>query len=385
MDLAPGGELLNVITSAKNAKIAEGKENEACDMETAKFYIAELVEALEYLHGHSIVHRDLKPENVLLTAEGHIKLADFGTALVGEDKECTFDGTALYVSPEILNSGPATKSCDLWALGCITFQMLTGKTPFAGDTEYLIFRNITGYVDGTIPIEYPSSICDSAKSLISGFLVPEPLVRIGGGTDGGEEGEKGSNNGYGNLKGHEFFSEIPWGKLLETTPPFVPVETEFPDPGMLSDGADEDWMFGGEATILEGMGRNISVDSTPVINAAGQDKGHWKTFLLAGEQQLFTGLTDKRKGLFSKRRQLILTDLPRLFYVDPESMELKGEIPWDATDPVKCTILDDYRFDVLSTKTSRIYHLTSIEVHSSHWVDLINAMLDKQRHDFQDI
>jgi 3-phosphoinositide dependent protein kinase-1 len=97
MDLAPGGELTAIINKHRDAKLAEGKEEEACDLELVQFYIAELVEALEYLHGHSIVHRDLKPENVLITASGHIKLADFGTALIGEDTDFAFEGTALYV------------------------------------------------------------------------------------------------------------------------------------------------------------------------------------------------------------------------------------------------------------------------------------------------
>ena len=390
MDLAPGGELGKVIDTSKRLKQSQGIKGQACDMRTTQFYIAELVEALEYLHANRIVHRDLKPENVLLTAEGHIKIADFGTALLGEDDENSFDGTALYVSPEVLNSAPATKSCDLWALGCIMFQMLTGNTPFSGETEYLIFENIQNYVQGTFILSYADHMSADAKALIMKLLHPEADQRIGGGVD--DPDNEGNSNGYGTLKGHPFFDGVEWGRLLQTTPPYTPNPAEFPNPEELTDGACDEWMLGGEATIINPQLHKVSIDSkcdnasiggvdahmkSTSENVAARDEV-WRSFLLKGEQQLFTGLTVKRKGLFSKQRRLVLTDLPRLFYVDPDSKELKGEIPWDAENPVQCTIVDNWKFDVLATKTNRVYHLLDKEVGSTVWVDLINAMLEKQ-------
>ena len=381
MDLAPGGELGKVISKAKHANLEKGIFGKACDVRTCQFYTGEIVEALEYLHANNIVHRDLKPENILLTANGHIKLGDFGAALLGEDKERSFDGTALYVSPEVLNSGPATKSSDLWAAGCILYQMLTGETPFAGETEYLIFRNIQTYVEGSHAVKWSDGISDNARSLAMALLHPDPTKRIGGGTDDPDNSD--NSNGYGILKGHPFFDGIPWGELLHTTAPYQPNPADFPNPNALSDGADDDWMFGGEATVISTQSRKKSSDRAPVpskkasADAEGEAQG-WKVFLQPNENQLFTGLASKRKGLFSKQRRLVLTDLPRLFYVDPDSLEMKGEVPWEAAHPVRCTIIDNHKFDVLATKTNRVYHLLDKEVGSQVWVDLINAMVEKQ-------
>jgi 3-phosphoinositide dependent protein kinase-1 len=87
----------------------------------ARFYSAEVVDALEYIHNMGLIHRDIKPENLLLTLDGHIKIADFGSVkpmqdsqitvlpnAASDDKACTFVGTAAYVPPEVLNSSPAT-------------------------------------------------------------------------------------------------------------------------------------------------------------------------------------------------------------------------------------------------------------------------------------
>jgi 3-phosphoinositide dependent protein kinase-1 len=74
---------------------------------------------------------------------GHIKLVDFGSALrldCGDGSQSRFVGTAQYVSPEALNDEDATGSADMWALGCVLFQMLAGASPFVADSEYLTFR-----------------------------------------------------------------------------------------------------------------------------------------------------------------------------------------------------------------------------------------------------
>jgi hypothetical protein len=133
MDLCYG-ELLHYINHRSAMREEEGinggaQENSALSLKETQFYIAEITEGLEYLHTHHIVHRDLKPENILLDYVGHVKIADFGTALDETKDEAKgggnteFCGTAQYVSPEVLEDRPANKGCDLWALGCIVYQV----------------------------------------------------------------------------------------------------------------------------------------------------------------------------------------------------------------------------------------------------------------------
>ncbi|GAB4842209.1 hypothetical protein Ancab_012167 [Ancistrocladus abbreviatus] len=110
LESCEGGELFDQIT--RKGRLSEDE---------ARFYAAEVVDALEYIHGLGLIHRDIKPENLLLTADGHIKIADFGSVkpmqdssitvlpnAASDDKACTFVGTAAYVPPEVLNSSPAT-------------------------------------------------------------------------------------------------------------------------------------------------------------------------------------------------------------------------------------------------------------------------------------
>src|SRR5579884_1508705 len=110
--------------------------------ETGKI-LEQLVAALQFAHEHGIVHRDIKPSNVLLHAGEHVYLADFGLAKrIGENRSFTLTGLMMgtpdYMAPELLDE-PATARSDIYALGVLLYQMLTGKLPFRGSTPQSVF------------------------------------------------------------------------------------------------------------------------------------------------------------------------------------------------------------------------------------------------------
>jgi len=182
-----------------------GRFSEEC----TRFYAAEIINALEHMHSKSVIHRDLKPDNVLLDPNFHAKLTDFGTSKeLGNDSRVraeSFCGTEEYVSPELLNENEPCcfKSSDLWALGCIVFQMLIGKVPFKGETGYQTFQLIQkGH------FECPDYFSSSAVDLIQKLLCLDPHQRLGAG-----------ENGYAALKAHPFFNGISFETIHCETPP----------------------------------------------------------------------------------------------------------------------------------------------------------------------
>ena len=112
----------------------------------AKFYMAEIVLALEHLHKKGVVYRDLKPENIMLDMGGHVKISDFGLAKLGiasNDLMKTKCGTYEYLAPEIIEGKKYTKAVDWWALGCVFYQMLAGKHPFRKKNRQEMLEAIT--------------------------------------------------------------------------------------------------------------------------------------------------------------------------------------------------------------------------------------------------
>ncbi|OAF68930.1 hypothetical protein A3Q56_03303 [Intoshia linei] len=154
MEYVPGGEIYTQLET--NVCIPE---------EDTVFYVSEVVLALEYLHKIGIIYRDLKPENILITIEGHIKMTDFGLckeALVGSELTHTFCGTIDYMSPEILNHTGHNKSCDWWSLGCLVYDMLSGRPPFSSST-----RQKTIYKILHCKVHYPRIISTKSKAFIN--------------------------------------------------------------------------------------------------------------------------------------------------------------------------------------------------------------------------
>jgi 3-phosphoinositide dependent protein kinase-1 len=228
LDLASGGELLGVL-----------KKLGSFDVECTRFYAAEILDSIAYMHSKGVIHRDLKPENVLLDRDMHVKITDFGTAKIlnteskqngtntnsnGEiagnptdgmesDRAVSFVGTAEYVSPELLRDKNACKSSDLWAFGCILFQLIAGRPPFKAANEYLTFQKILG-LEYTFPDGFP----EVARDLVERLLVLEPANRLP----------------VEHIRNHRFFEGVQWGKSLwrqkaprlkaYVPPPAVPIK-----------------------------------------------------------------------------------------------------------------------------------------------------------------
>ena len=177
----------------------------------AKFYFAEILVALEYLHSNNIFYRDLKPENILLDEEGHIKLTDFGISRLNfSDKERSnsFCGSPEYMSPEMLAQGRIHgRSLDFYSLGALLFEMLTGLPPYFSENRDEMYRKIIH--DG---LEFPRYLSPTVRSLISSLLTKDPAQRLG------------AKNGIQEIKDHPFCIDINWEDVVNKRliPPIKP-------------------------------------------------------------------------------------------------------------------------------------------------------------------
>ncbi|KAI4384070.1 hypothetical protein MLD38_009838 [Melastoma candidum] len=343
LEACEGGELFDQIT--RKRRFSE---------DDARFYAAEVVDALEYIHGLGLLHRDIKPENLLLTSDGHIKIADFGSVkpmqdtlitvlpnASSDDKACTFVGTAAYVPPEVLNSSPATFGIDLWALGCTLYQMLSGTSPFKDASEWLTFQRIIAR-----DIRFPNYFSDDAKDLIDKLLDTEPSKRPGAGPDG-----------YSELKSHPFFKGIDWKNLREQIPPRLALEKiRSPE----RDDSQESWnpSHVGDGSMRQNDGNSgaagPSSESSPhITRLASIDSfdSKWQQFLDPGESIIMISNLKKLRKLTSKKVQLILTNKPKLIYVDPAKLLAKGNIMWsDNPSELSIQVTSPSQFKITTPK-----------------------------------
>ncbi|XP_030645600.1 3-phosphoinositide-dependent protein kinase 1a [Chanos chanos] len=393
LSYAKHGELLKFIRKI-------GSFDETC----TKFYTAEIVCALEYLHSLGIIHRDLKPENILLNEEMHIQLTDFGSAkqlsLDGTQKRAnSFVGTAQYVSPELLTEKSACKSSDLWALGCIIYQLVAGLPPFRAGNEYLIFQKI-------MKLEYvfPEKFFPKAKDLVEELLILDPAKRIGCEEMGG----------YSPLKSHSFFDTISWDNLHLQTPPKLTAYL----PAMAED--DEDYYGNYDDLLSQFCSMQVVQSSCPLalplpgtvplqrpsnnikqyihdldnnsfeldLQFSNEEKqlllekqtngNPWHQFV-ENNLILKMGPVDKRKGLFARRRQLLLTEGPHLYYVDPVNKVLKGEIPWS---PELRPEAKNFKTFFVHTP-NRTYYLMDPNGNADKWCQKIQEVWGKIYHKHQ--
>ncbi|ELR14687.1 protein kinase [Acanthamoeba castellanii str. Neff] len=197
MDYINGGELFCHLQKEK--KFTE---------ERVRFYSAEIVLGLEYLHNQGVIYRDLKPENLLLTADGHICMTDFGISKEGfvckGARTATFCGTPEYLAPEVLEGQGYGKEVDWWSFGTLMYEMLTGLPPFYCDDVQVMYSKIMNE-----KLNPPKRIGEVAIDLLMQLLERSPSKRLC-------DPEK--------IKAHPFFSSIDWAKLAEKEliPPYIP-------------------------------------------------------------------------------------------------------------------------------------------------------------------
>jgi 3-phosphoinositide dependent protein kinase-1 len=232
LDLAAGGELLGVL-----------KRMTTFDEECTRFYGAQILDTVAYMHNRGVIHRDLKPENVLLDDHMHVKITDFGTAKIlqrpedssgsiplgsepssgAEDNRAnSFVGTAEYVSPELLTDKSACKASDLWAFGCIIYQLLAGRPPFKAGNEYQTFQKIVA-----LEYEFPKGFPEVARDLVERLLVLDPALRLS----------------IEHIKNHQFFDGIVWGRGLwkQKAPRLKPYSPPTNDPIRLNGSNDDNF------------------------------------------------------------------------------------------------------------------------------------------------
>lgn len=193
LEFIQGGELFKLL-----------RERKALSSPEALFYLAEVIAALSYLHSVHCLYRDLKPENVLIAADGHIKLTDFGLSkrLLPHEKTLTMCGTPEYMSPEMINGSGHGYAVDWWQVGILLYEMLHGKTPFIHKQPIRLYENIL------LQQVVFSSGSEEAKELICGLLEKNPERRLGGEA----------------IKQHSFFAGLDWDAVQgrRLAPPFRP-------------------------------------------------------------------------------------------------------------------------------------------------------------------
>uniref|UniRef100_A0A671QJ32 non-specific serine/threonine protein kinase n=1 Tax=Sinocyclocheilus anshuiensis TaxID=1608454 RepID=A0A671QJ32_9TELE len=176
-----------------------------------RFYGAEIVSALDYLHSAKIVYRDLKLENLMLDKDGHIKITDFGLCKEGITDTATmktFCGTPEYLAPEVLEDNDYGRAVDWWGLGVVMYEMMCGRLPFYNQDHEKLFELIL-----MEEIKFPRTLSADAKSLLSGLLIKDPNKRLGGGPDDAKE-----------IMRHSFFTTVDWQDVYDKklVPPFMP-------------------------------------------------------------------------------------------------------------------------------------------------------------------
>lgn len=210
-DYVPGGELFRLLRTQGQFPLP-----------TTRFYAAEVIAALAFLHDHGVVYRDLKPENMLLTGEGHIKITDFGFAksLRPGEKTFTLCGTPEYLAPEVIQQRGHSFACDWWGVGILIYEMTCGHAPFMDQNPFKLYEKIIHN-----QVAFPDYFDPTLEQLVLGML------------------DKDANTRFDkeHIMRHEVFLNVDWTVVGSgcLQPPFVPTVRAADDTSNFDDYPDD--------------------------------------------------------------------------------------------------------------------------------------------------
>ncbi|GMF49143.1 unnamed protein product [Phytophthora fragariaefolia] len=163
IEYAPQGELYKKLMRA-------GRFSE----KQSALYVQEMARALMYMHSKHVIHRDIKPENLLVGFHGELKIADFGWSVhAPSSRRTTLCGTLDYLPPEMIENKPHDENVDVWTLGILMFEFLTGAPPFETENTKETYRRIA-HVD----LQFPTHVSAEARDLLLKILRHDPQQRL---------------------------------------------------------------------------------------------------------------------------------------------------------------------------------------------------------------
>lgn len=240
------------------------------------------------------------------------------------------------MSPEVLSDQEAGVGVDLWALGCVVYQMLVGRPPFQGMSQYLIFEQIR-----QCTISFPNGTDSEGQDFVRKLLVADPQTRLGA-------GEVGSDNDLAALKSHPFISRFDIENILNIPVPY----NDWPkkDEKKSSDAEDEEENEDIEIGLLNSKKEEIKITEPKI---------------------LLSGVIKKKCGWFFKKRYLVVSNEPRIYYTDTSSSTNIREIMLSKDLKAEHKAGNDF----IINNPQRSYYFRELISNPQRWVEAINKVI----------